>query len=616
MADAGVAVGRPLRQSDPTVLGPYTLLRRIGEGGMGSVYLAQRGQGPGGLGGEPGGDGTRHSRAGEGLGGEPGGDGTRHSRAGEGLGGEPGGDGTRHSRAGELVALKVIRRDLSNDPDFRRRFRSEVARAQQVPAFCTAEVLDADPDHDPPYLVVEFVNGPSLARVVQNQGPLSPANLHGLAIGVATALAAIHGAGVIHRDLKPANVLLAPGSPKVIDFGIARATEGGTLTDTGSNQLVGTIAYMAPERLDPAEGHPITPAADIFAWGGVVVFAGTGRTPFGGNGVEAAAKILTQPPDLTGLSGDLRALVERALAKDPARRPTARELLDQLVGPKRNTVDLVEAGSQQAVVTVPAASDTTRFYASPIRPHRRKRRFLVPLLTVGVVMLTAAVVGLMTGKIPPLWADNPPASSPSTSQTIPTSAAPSPTASAGVLQVDETFAAPSALFANDDRWATLKAKCVIDGGLVITKDTTSSYRCPNYLSPVKDFRLRVDVTLKSDSCAAIWFRNTNYAGYLLTVCADKYLVGTHDELHLTNLKTLLLSEPVKAGATFQVTIEMHGSAMTFVHNGQTLGKVIDDTYAKGKVILGINTPGSGAPDKDYQVAFQNLKIWDFGISQP
>jgi serine/threonine protein kinase len=531
-------------------------LRRIGEGGMGSVYLAERIEGD-----------------------------------------------------AKPVALKVIRRDLSSEPDFRRRFRSEVARAKQVPAFCTAEVLDADPDHDPPYLVVEFVNGPSLNKVVQNQGPLSPANLHGLAIGVATALAAIHGAGVIHRDLKPANVLLALGSPKVIDFGIARATESGnTLTDTGSNQLVGTIAYMAPERLDPERRAPITQAADIFAWGAVVTFAGTGRTPFGGNGVEAAAKILTQPPDLTGLSGDLRALVERALAKDPARRPTARELLDQLVGPKQNTVDLVEAGSQRAVVTVPSASETTRFTVPPLAGQpSRKRRILVPLLTVGVVMLTAAVVGLMTGKIRPLWAENPPAS--------PT---PSPSASQSPArpQVDESLNAESALFKNEDNWATLKAKCVLDGGLVVTKDTTGTYRCPSYTSQLKDFKLQVDVLLKSPSCAAIWFRNTNYSSYLLRICADKYMIGTHDTEHLTNIKTLQLAEPVSPGATFQVTIEAHGETMTFRHNGQLLGSVIDDTYAKGNVVLGIATPGSGAPDEDYQVSFQDLKIWEFGSSQP
>ncbi|HEY9484527.1 MAG TPA: serine/threonine-protein kinase, partial [Micromonosporaceae bacterium] len=196
MAGLSATAGTALRASDPVQLGPYKLLRRLGEGGMGSVYLAEA---------------ADHT----------------------------------------TVALKVIRTDLAEEPEFRRRFRSEVIRAQQVPPFCTAEVLDADPDHETPYLVVEYVDGPSLSEVVTERGPLTQANLYGLAIGVATALTAIHGAGVIHRDLKPSNVLLAPGTPKVIDFGIARATEGPD-GETRTDQLMGTVAYMAPERLDPA----------------------------------------------------------------------------------------------------------------------------------------------------------------------------------------------------------------------------------------------------------------------------------------------------------------------------------------------------------------------------
>src|SRR5882724_13556047 len=202
----------PLLPRDPRTLGEYELVGRLGEGGMGTVYLGR-------------------------------------------------------TRSGVLVAVKVVRADLAPGDEFRRRFRSEVARARQVPPFCTAEVLDADPDHEQPYLVVEYVDGPTLAHVVEERGPLTAANLHSVAIGVATALTAIHGAGVIHRDLKPRNVLLAPGSPKVIDFGIARAM-GATSGNTHAGQMLGTVAYMAPERFGPEADAPLTPAADVFAWGG------------------------------------------------------------------------------------------------------------------------------------------------------------------------------------------------------------------------------------------------------------------------------------------------------------------------------------------------------------
>jgi hypothetical protein len=179
--------------------------------------------------------------------------------------------------------------------------------------------------------VVEYVDGPSLAEVVADQGPLRGGSLYSVAVGVATALAAIHGAGVIHRDLKPRNVLFSLGTPKVIDFGIAQAVEA-TSQHTGTDQMVGTVAYMAPERFDNAAGRTAGPAADVFAWGAVVTYAGTGRTPFAGDSpVATAAAILTQPPHLAGVPEPLRDIVARTLDKAPEHRPTAPELLDMLL---------------------------------------------------------------------------------------------------------------------------------------------------------------------------------------------------------------------------------------------------------------------------------------------
>ncbi|MEU8332269.1 serine/threonine-protein kinase [Micromonospora sp. NPDC048839] len=326
-----------LRPGDPARLGGYDVLDRLGDGGMGTVFLAR-------------------------------------------------------SPQGRQVAVKVVRPEFSHDEEFRGRFRSEVNRARQVPPFCTAEVLDADPDHNPPYLVVEYVEGPSLAQVIRDRGPLGAAQLHSIAVGVATALTAIHGAGVIHRDLKPANVLVAPGGIKVIDFGIARAFEA-TSQHTRTNQMVGTVSYMAPERFDSSSGHTVGPAADIFAWGALVAHAATGRNPFGGDSPTAVAmRILTQPPDLTGLGGALRELVARALEKDPAARPTARELLDELLtvanqrGAAETAQRLAESPTVRAAQAHDGADQGRRSKPSAGRTGSGRRGWLIALGSVVAVI--------------------------------------------------------------------------------------------------------------------------------------------------------------------------------------------------------------------------------------
>ncbi|MCQ0004839.1 protein kinase [Actinomadura madurae] len=256
----------------PERIGPYRVVDRLGEGGMGTVYA--------------------------------------------GL-----------DTSGRKVAIKVIRREFAADRQYRARFQAEVAAAQRVRPFCTAPVLDADPAAEPPYLVTEFVNGPSLDANVVKEGPLRGADLEAVAVGIATALTAIHDAGVVHRDLKPANVLLSTFGPRVIDFGIARSLDGTRLTATGG--IVGTPAFMAPEQLD---GRGATPASDVFAWGATVAFAAKGGPCFGGNSIPAIIhQIVSGEPDLSGLDGTLLGAVRAALAKDPARRPSAQSLLDGLI---------------------------------------------------------------------------------------------------------------------------------------------------------------------------------------------------------------------------------------------------------------------------------------------
>ncbi|WP_026116966.1 protein kinase domain-containing protein [Nocardiopsis valliformis] len=261
-----------LLPSDPSAFGEYSVTGRLGKGGQGVVYLAE----------------------------------------------DPSGD---------EYAVKVLNDQWSADADLRKRFEKEVRAAQRVASFCTAAIIDAQLDSDPPYVVSEFVPGKDLQETVAKGKTVRGAALQRLAVSTATALVAIHKAGIVHRDFKPGNVLLGPDGPRVIDFGIARVDDG---TATMTNSIVGTPSYMAPEQI---EGRGITDKCDIFAWGCVIAFSSTGRAPFGSDTVPAVVhRVISAPPDLDGIDDALRTIVESCLDKDANRRPNAQQLLMRLLG--------------------------------------------------------------------------------------------------------------------------------------------------------------------------------------------------------------------------------------------------------------------------------------------
>ncbi|CAM5657333.1 Serine/threonine-protein kinase PknD [Streptomyces microflavus] len=277
-----------LGPDDPHRIGAYRLLGRLGEGGMGQVFLAR-------------------------------------------------------SDRGRTVALKLVRRELAEQPEFRARFRQEVRAAHQVGGAWTAPVLDSDTEAPVPWVATGYVAGPSLHRVVSGRpgapvaesgayGPLPVRSVQLLGSGLAHALQHIHGAGLIHRDLKPSNVLLTIDGPRVIDFGIARALESladGDLTRTGA--MIGSPGFMAPEQV---RGERVTTACDVFCLGSVLAYAASGRLPFGAaesGGVHALMFRITQEdPDLTGVPAELAGVVRDCLAKDPAARPSPDEILARL----------------------------------------------------------------------------------------------------------------------------------------------------------------------------------------------------------------------------------------------------------------------------------------------
>lgn len=300
-----------LRPGDPASVGAYTLAGRIGEGGQGLVYLAT-------------------------------------------------------APDGGKVAVKLLRADLAGNEEASVRFVREVELARRVAPFCTAQVIETGLADGRPYIVSEYIDGPTLTDVVRNEGPRSGTPLHRLAIGTVTALVAIHQAGIVHRDFKPSNVVLGPDGPRVIDFGVAKALDLGS-TLTGS--AIGTPSYMAPEQFDG--GHPGA-AADMFAWACTLLFAASGQAPFGQDSVPAVVNRIMNTEADVGVIADpaLRSLVADCLAKNPSRRPTAQQALMRLLGQAQHTPGPSAPHGPPAAPTGPSPGDP-----GPSGPHERVGAF-------------------------------------------------------------------------------------------------------------------------------------------------------------------------------------------------------------------------------------------------
>ncbi|MFF9705655.1 protein kinase [Streptomyces griseofuscus] len=326
----------PLHKDDPRSVGGYKLVDRLGAGGMGRVYRGR-------------------------------------------------------SRSGREVAVKVVHTEYAQNPVFRARFRQEIEAARRVSGAFTAAVVDADPEADAPWMATQYVRGRSLADHVRDQGPLRVTELRPLALGLVEALRDIHRAGVVHRDLKPANVLMAEDGPRVIDFGISRAVESHhTLTETG--QVIGTPPFMSPEQFTDA--RTVGPASDVFSLGALLVWCVTGRGPFDADSPYLTGyRVVHNEPALDGVTGSVRAVLERCLAKEPADRPAPDRLAQEFA---EALPELSPGEPRTMTLRLPSArpADPPATGALTTADHRPRRRGPRVLLAVSGV-LAAALTGYL-----------------------------------------------------------------------------------------------------------------------------------------------------------------------------------------------------------------------------
>ena len=341
MAPVASVAGPGLAAADPCSIGPYRVVRRLGQGGMGIVYLAV---GP----------------------------------------------------DGRTVAVKAVRPEIADQHQFRTRFAREVHAARAVGGQYTARLVDADTDATPQWTATEYVPGPTLAEHIEAHGAMPEDQVRLLGLGLAEAVAAIHAAGHIHRDLKPSNVILSAEGPKVIDFGISQAADATSLTHTGSQ--VGSLAWMPPEQVT---GEPVTPATDMFALGLILAYAATGTHPYGQGRPEALAfRMVNQTADLALVPLPLQDLCRQLLATDPGSRPAPATVITALGGDAAHLSDITRVIGARwdatIAMTVPGTPPATVHVATGTAPPGKRRRGRALAATaLGLVAASVALGGVL-----------------------------------------------------------------------------------------------------------------------------------------------------------------------------------------------------------------------------
>jgi len=366
----------PLLDDDPRVIGPYRLVHRLGVGGMGTVFAAV-------------------------------------------------------DERGRRVAVKQIHRELARDREFRERFRREIALLGRVRGEFVARMLDADAEAAQPWMATEYVPGPTLAQRIAEHGPLGEQEVIGFAAALAEAVQSLHDAGVVHRDLKPSNLILSPTGPRLIDMGIARALDETSLTRTG--MVVGSPGWISPEEY---RGDEVGPAADVYGWALLVLYAATGRPPFGAGRPEVlAARVLNEVPEVTGVPAPLDELVRRALAKEPDRRPGLADIQEGCRRAWRESEEEAEDVTRFLERTwVMPVTDEPQWHAAESGRGRR-----LVLAALGVVLLGAGALGgaVLAGTGGP-GAAAPESAKPQARATVPPSPTPVTPASSPATTADVT----------------------------------------------------------------------------------------------------------------------------------------------------------------------------------